>query len=435
MVINRKFGDYFLLERLAVGGQSEVFLAMKQGPCGYSRPVVIKALPSDRRDDERYVDLFYREAFISSRFNHPNVINVHDARRIEGEHCMFMDFVSGQTVADIAQRGFRRGSPPTLKQVVQVVADGLEGLHYVHTFRDLDNQSYSVVHRDVSPQNLMVTYYGTTMLFDFGIARIIGLESADEAVSGGKYAYMSPEQVRGEPVGPASDIFSMGVILYELSTGFRLFRRDTQQEVIDAVTSGDVQPPRDLKPEIPHFVENCIMKALQPNPLDRYKSAQAMQADLKQYLDMTAGGELRRGIGAYVSALFKAERTEIASVLRAVPATDTEEAEEEVKALPQSDDFSGEEATMELGKRSEILASLEAERVSSEASEKQPEQESAPEGDERGLEGTVARLRSQQTVLYILLAIVSAVAIALMVSYLNTQGEEKPRESTVIEIE
>lgn len=108
MVINRRLGDYVLLRRLAVGGQSEVFLAMKHGPEGYTRPVVIKAMPGNRKDDERFVRMFYREAFISSRFHHPHVINVHDARLVEGEHCMMMDFISGQTVADIAQRGYPR---------------------------------------------------------------------------------------------------------------------------------------------------------------------------------------------------------------------------------------------------------------------------------------------------------------------------------------
>ena len=135
MILNRKFGDYILLRRLAIGGQSEVFLAVKTGPRDYTRPVVIKALPSKSKDEEKLVELFYREAFISSRFGHPHVINMHDARLIEDDHCMLMDFVNGQTVADIAQRGYSSQCPPTLKQVVRIVADAADGLAYVHDFK------------------------------------------------------------------------------------------------------------------------------------------------------------------------------------------------------------------------------------------------------------------------------------------------------------
>ncbi|MEZ4461326.1 MAG: serine/threonine-protein kinase [bacterium] len=323
MNLNQKFGDYLLLRRLAVGGQSEVFLAMKRGPETYSRPVVIKALPPDRRDDPKHVEMFYREAFISSRFIHPNVINVHDARMIEGDHCMLMDFISGQTVADIAQRGYQRKSPPTLKQVAQIIADACNGLNYAHNFRDLDGHQYSVVHCDISPQNLMVTYHGDTMVFDFGIAHIIGYDGA-APVAGGKYAYMSPEQLRGEAVGPRSDIFSMGVILYELCTGYRLFRRSSGPEVIKAVLEEPIQAPRELRAEIPPYLENIIMRALARNPYDRYATATDMRADLVRFLEMTAErGDLRRGIGAYVAAMFREERADIANTLSQAPAMES----------------------------------------------------------------------------------------------------------------
>ncbi len=323
MDLNQKFGDYMLLRRIAVGGQSEVFLAMKRGPETYTRPVVIKALPPQRRADEKHIEVFYREAFISSRFIHPNVINVHNACMIDGDHCMLMDFISGQTVADIAQRGYQRKSPPTLKQVAQMIADACNGLHYTHNFRDLDGQQYSVVHCDISPQNLMVTYHGDTMVFDFGIAHIIGYDKSPP-VSGGKYAYMSPEQLKGEAIGPRSDIFSMGVILYELCTGYRLFRRPSPQEVIGAVLDDPIQAPRELRPEIPEFLESIILRALQRNPYERYESASDMRSDLNQFLAMSPDrGDLRRGLGAYVSAMFRDERADIAATLSRAPALES----------------------------------------------------------------------------------------------------------------
>lgn len=316
MVINRRLGDYVLLRRLAVGGQSEVFLAMKHGPEGYTRPVVFKAMPGNRKDDERFVRMFYREAFISSRFHHPHVINVHDARLVEGEHCMMMDFISGQTVADIAQRGYQRKSPPTLKQIAQIVADACAGLHYVHHFRDLDNRHFCVVHRDISPQNLMVTYHGVTMLFDFGIANILGFDEEGDSLTGGKFAYMSPEQAMGQPARPASDIFSMGIILYELATGYRLFRRSSQPEVLKAITEEEIPLPRTLRPEITPFLENVIMKALHRDPLQRYKTAGDMRDDLNKFLDMVSEQQdIRKGLGTYVAAMFRDERQAVANTL------------------------------------------------------------------------------------------------------------------------
>lgn len=317
MLINRKFGDYLLLQRLAVGGQSEVFLAYKMGPGEFLRPVVIKALPSKHHDDERHLKLFFKEAFISSRFAHPNVITVYDAKLIDGEYCLIMDFVAGQTVSDIAQRGFTGGKPLSLNHSIQIIADACDGLHYAHNFRDLDDSSYRIVHCDISPQNIMVTYQGVTKVFDFGIAHIPGYEDANSPITvGGKFAYMSPEQLRGEEVDARSDIFSLGIILYELSTGYRLFRRKSQPEVIRAICEEPIRPPTQLRSDLPIFLERCILKALERDPDKRYPNAVAMRDDLLQLLAMMSRGSERDELGRYVEHLFTAERDEIASILR-----------------------------------------------------------------------------------------------------------------------
>ena len=321
LVIDRKFGDYVLLRRLAIGGQSEVFLAMKVGPGAFHRPLVIKALPSRYRHDPDFVRLFHKEAFISSRFAHPHVVTVHDAKLIEDDYCMVMDFVSGQTLLDVAQRGFQAGSPPKLTHVVRIIADACDGLSYVHDFRDLDGRRYEVVHRDVSPQNLMVTYQGVCKVFDFGIAQIRGKEPGDEredVLAGGKYAYMSPEQCRGEEVDPRSDIFSLGIILYELATGYRLFRRRTQAEIIDAVCSESIQPPRQLREDLPMYLEQCIMKALERDPDQRYQSAGQMRDHLEEYLTMVGATTVRGELSRYLLDLFADERKQTAAALRQV---------------------------------------------------------------------------------------------------------------------
>lgn len=317
MLINQKFGEYVLLQRLAVGGQSEVFLALKVGPGDFLRTVVIKALPSRLKEDERFLELFFKEAFISSRFAHPNVITVHDAKLIEGDYCLVMDFVAGQTVADIAQRGFSSGRPILLNHAIQIIADACDGLYYAHKFQDLDESTYSIVHCDISPQNLMVTYQGVTKVFDFGIAQIPGYEHTNNSVSvGGKYAYMSPEQLRGEEVDARSDIFSLGIILYELCTGYRLFRRNSQAEVVKAICEEPIHKPTSLRPDLPMFLERCILKALERDPRKRYRNAAAMRDDLLQLLAMMSKGSERDDLGAYVASLFVNEQKEIADILR-----------------------------------------------------------------------------------------------------------------------
>jgi serine/threonine-protein kinase len=323
MLINRSIGNYILLRRLAVGGQSEVFLAMKDGPEEYTRPVVIKALPTRYRNDPNFVELFHREAFLSSRFSHPNVVTVHDARVLDGERCMVMDYISGQTVADIAQRGYKAGDPPSKQQSVRIVADACDGLDYTHHFHDIDETEYPVVHRDVSPQNLMVTYQGVTIVFDFGIATVVGRDEDVDTLAGGKYAYMSPEQCREDAsVDTRSDIFSLGVILYELTVGTRLFRRGSREEIVAAVTEEEIKAPSELRSSYPPMLEQIVMKALQREPDQRYQTAGEMRDDLRDYLAMEGGDEGRRALGHYVAGLFEQERSEIAEIVRAADELD-----------------------------------------------------------------------------------------------------------------
>jgi serine/threonine-protein kinase len=429
MILNRKFGEYILLQRLAIGGQSEVFLALKAGPRDFTRPVVIKALPSSSRDDERLVEMFYREAFISSRFSHPNVINVHDARVIEDDHCMLMDFVNGQTVADIAQRGYQQQCPPTLKQVVQIVADAADGLAYVHDFKALDHTSYSVVHLDVSPQNIMVTYQGVGMIFDFGIARIIGLDDEQPRLAGGKYAYMSPEQLRGGTVDPRSDLFSLGIILYELCTGYRLFRRKTPQEVIRAITEEPIQPPRELRPEIPQFLEDVILRALDRDPFERYQSAGRMRDDLLKFLNMTSeGADLRRGLGVYVSGMFKKERNEIAQALQAAP--------------QPSDARPLDEPLTELGTKTgatrdptmELLVPNEVADAASKVLEDQDVDAAQTAERNIALQEELERMRRRQNVLYAVLVVIALLALFLGFVQI-VDGKPAPAEEPPTQLE
>lgn len=374
MLINRRIGEYVLLQRLAVGGQSEVFLAMKEGPGSFDRPVVIKALPTRYRHDPEFVELFHREAFLSARFSHPHLITVHDARILDGEHCMIMDYVSGQTVADIAQRGYKAGDPPTIDQAVRIVADAADGLDYAHHFRDLDDTEYPVVHRDISPQNLMVTYQGTTLVFDFGIAKIMGRDDENDMLAGGKYAYMSPEQCRGDEVDPRSDIFSLGVILYELVAGTRLFRRSSREAVVEAVTEEEIEPPSEVDSSIPQVLEDVVMTALERDPEQRFQRASEMRDELRDFLSDRTGGTGREAFGEYVAELFEDERQHVADVVGRARESDDE-------PRPR-----GDRPLEKLGREEELDAEddIEVPMRTPESDEELAEQVEREESDRRG---------------------------------------------------
>lgn len=445
MYINRQLGDYILLRRLAAGGQSEVFLALKKGPSDFSRPLVIKALPSRHRDDPRYLALFYREAFLSVRFAHPHVITVHDIKVLRDEHCMVMDFISGQTVADIAQRGFQNGQPISLEHVVQIVADAADGLRYAHEFQDLDDSQYSVVHRDVSPQNLMVTYQGVTRVFDFGIAQIQEDGEQEAGPGGGKFAYMSPEQCRDEPADARSDIFSLGIILYELCCGRRLFRRESPPEIIRAVTEDPIIPPGAAVEGFPDELEAIIMRALERDPAERYQNAGDLRDALLGFLAARADASIRRELGEYVAQLFEDKREGIAQTMQAAYAADIPPkpiGDIPLEMLGHVDEEGAESESAAPATSSESAADTETNQDAGERGD--PDSDIIPinrvimmdaKRKNTNLVNEVKRLQKRQNMLLALLLIVALTAAFVMVSNLKPTPEtiqlgEEPEQRT-----
>lgn len=276
-----EFGKYELVSRLAMGGMAELFLAREKGMAGLERLVVIKRILPHLSHQKSFVEMFLREARIAARLNHPNIVNIFELNTLDGSYYIAMEYIHGTTVREIQVLAGEAGLRFPLDVMVSIVDQAARGLHAAHELRDLDGTMLGVVHRDVSPHNLMCTPQGNVKLLDFGVAKATaGVEMTYSGNLKGKFAYMSPEQCHRSQLDRRSDIFSLGIIAWELSTGHRLFKRHTELEMLKAITNGEIPRPSELCPEMPLELEDVIMRALSLDRDRRYSTAEAMREDL-----------------------------------------------------------------------------------------------------------------------------------------------------------
>ena len=278
MIFNKRFGRYRLVQKLASGGMAEVFLALKSGPDRFEKLVALKCMHAHLDAESRHVEMFYREARLGAQFRHRNLVHVLDAERIQDRHVMAMEFVPGVTVDVVAERAGDGGLLP-VGWALFIASEAALGLHDAHEQRDLDGTPLQVVHRDISPENLLVGFDGSVKLFDFGVAVAASAPDAEGSLAG-KTAYMSPEQCRGRAVDRRSDVFALGVVLHELLTGQRLFKRETPVQSIRAITEETPAAPSSVNPAVPPDLDLVVAKALARDPNERYPNARAFHEAL-----------------------------------------------------------------------------------------------------------------------------------------------------------
>jgi serine/threonine-protein kinase len=290
--VNR-FGKYDLLVQLATGGMAEIWLARVSGAAGFEKLVVVKRLLAQLSVNPDYVEMFLDEARINARLSHSNVVQVLELGQVDGRYFMSMEYVAGLTVAQMGKRATQRlGSVPQ-DVACGVVVQACSGLHHAHDRTQPDGTPLNIIHRDVSPQNLIISFEGQVKVVDFGIAKAEGrLAQTRAGLVKGKSAYMSPEQCLGLPLDRRSDVFALGIVLWELCTSRRLFKRPQPYQTFDAITREDVPPARALSRAVPPQVEAVIMKALARKPEDRFSSAGDLQDALEQAM---AQANLRAG--------------------------------------------------------------------------------------------------------------------------------------------
>ncbi len=279
------FGKYLLLERLAVGGMAEVFLAKSFGVQGFEKLIAIKRILPTMAEDQEFIQMFIDEAKIAGHLSHANIVPIYELGKIGDAHYIAMEFVWGKDLLHIVNR-FRRMQqrmPPAM--VTWLGAMICDGLDYAHTKRDRQGEPLNLIHRDISPQNVLISYEGHVKLIDFGIARAASRTTRTQAgVLKGKFGYMSPEQVRGKPIDQRSDLFAVGTVIYEMITCERLFLGESDVSTLEKVRTVDVARPSELVEGVPPMLDDIVMKALAREPDDRYQSAAEMRRELQRCL-------------------------------------------------------------------------------------------------------------------------------------------------------
>src|SRR4051794_25330395 len=280
-----RFGKYTLLDRIAVGGMAEIFLARQAGLEGFEKTIVIKRIRPHLSKQVAFVKMFLNEAKLAAQLNHPNIVQIYDLGKISDSYFIAMEYIFGRDMRRIIPKADSLGIPFPMVYALKIASSVCEGLYYAHQKVDLYGNPLNIVHRDVTPENIFVSFDGTVKVLDFGIAKAANqIEQTRAGEIKGKLSYMSPEQCMGKVLDCRSDLFSLGVVLYEWLTGFKLFTGDSEVAILKSITEGKIYAPSYFKADIPEAVESILMKALAKDREERYQTAWEMQYDLDQFL-------------------------------------------------------------------------------------------------------------------------------------------------------
>jgi hypothetical protein len=323
-VTSLTLGSYRLIAELGHGGMADVYLAAVEGPAGsgFTKLAVLKKLRSHLAEDPEFVSMLMDEGRITARLSHPNVVQLFEVGHVDDQYFLAMEYLDGQPLHRVMQRIERRGrnGDAVVERDVYyaIVSDVLAGLHNAHELADYDGTPLEVVHRDVTPHNIFVTYDGTVKVVDFGIAKAVGrLTVTKHGTVKGKIRYMSPEQITGGHIDRRTDIFAAGVILWNSATGLKLWADRDDVDVALALHDGNYPAsPREFSPEVPQEIDAICRKALAFRREDRYGTAKEMRADLEAFLGRR-GVAARKKLATTMKELFVKDRAKSRAVLDA----------------------------------------------------------------------------------------------------------------------
>jgi serine/threonine-protein kinase len=310
-------GKYRVLVELGQGGTAIVYLAVARGPSGFNKLVVLKALKKNLSNDPEFRNMFLNEARLAARLNHPNIVQTNEVAEDEGVPVIVMEYLEGQPLSNILIRG--RTGALSLAMHLRIITDSLAGLHYAHEVADFDGTPLGVVHRDMTPHNVFVTFEGQVKVLDFGIAKLgTSLIETQAGVIKGKLRYMPPEQISGEAIDRRADIYAVGVMLWEAAAGERLWKGHSDATIMNRVLNGEIPSPREKRPEVPEELERICMKALAADRNNRYPTAADLESDLEALIaSMPESRITGRQIGKVVDKLFEDVRVRTKALVEA----------------------------------------------------------------------------------------------------------------------
>jgi serine/threonine protein kinase len=311
-------GKYRVLVELGQGGTAIVYLAVARGPSGFNKLVVLKALKKNLANDPEFRNMFLNEARLAARLNHPNIVQTNEVAEDEGVPVIVMEYLEGQPLSNLLIRG--RTGQLSLGAHIRIITDSLAGLHYAHEVTDFDGTPLGVVHRDMTPHNVFVTFEGQVKVLDFGIAKLgTSMIETQAGVIKGKLRYMPPEQISGEAIDRRADIYAVGVMLWEAAAGERLWKGHSDATIMNRVLNGEIPSPREKRPDLSEELERIVMKSLSADRANRYPSAADLEQDLETFL-IAMGPEGRvsgRQVGKVVDKLFEDVRVRTKALVEA----------------------------------------------------------------------------------------------------------------------
>ena len=280
-----KFGQYVLLDKIATGGMAEVWKARMRGVEGFQKTVAIKKILPHLSDNQDFIEMFIDEAKLAAQLNHNNIIHIYDLGKIQSSYYIAMEYIDGYDLKTILKLAADRDHPLNVELALFIAAKIAAALDYAHRKRDFEDRDLGLVHRDVSPQNVLISQDGDIKLCDFGIAKAASKASHTQAGAlKGKLQYMSPEQAWGRAIDKRSDIFALATVLFELLTGRKLFTGDNELSILEQVREARITPPSQYNDEVTPQIDAIVVKALQKDPANRYQTAGEMERDINQVL-------------------------------------------------------------------------------------------------------------------------------------------------------
>lgn len=301
-----RFGKYKLIEKIAVGGMAEMWKAKQIGPEGFEKLVALKRILPNLAENEDFITMFIDEGKVAAQLTHPNIAQIYELGETMGGYYLAMEYIAGKDLRSIMRLARKEKKNLAIPQAVLIASKLLSGLSYAHRKKGFNNENLNIVHRDVSPQNVLISYEGEVKLVDFGIAKAAAKNSVTlTGALKGKILYMSPEQAWGQTVDRRSDVFSVGTLLYEMLTGKRVFIADNEMAILQKVREWNPPPPSAANARISSRLDTIVMKAIEKDPDNRYQTADEMREELEAYLHAEKPSKSLMDLGLFMRALFK----------------------------------------------------------------------------------------------------------------------------------